>query len=176
MNSVKLVLAGPVGVGKTTAIRSIADSEPVSTEMPLTDGAMGDKTTTTVAFDFATIVLDDGTPLMVYGLPGQEHFAFMRTIVLDGAIGVLLMLDAGATDIAGECEHWLGALRHEDPELAVVIGITHAEACPHFSLAPLRAVVRRLGQPIPIFTFDARQREQALHLVRALLLSSRIAH
>lgn len=76
--TIKLVLAGPVGAGKTTAIRSIADSDPISTEMPLTTGALGDKTTTTVAFDFATIVLDDGTPVMVYGLPGQEHYAFMR--------------------------------------------------------------------------------------------------
>lgn len=169
--TIKLVLAGPVGAGKTTAIRSIADSEPISTEMPLTTGALGGKTTTTVAFDFATIVLDDGTPVMVYGLPGQEHYAFMRPIVMAGAIGVLVLLDAREGELAQQAEHWLRAMREVDPGMAVVIGITHSDCVRGFSLAPVRTALRRFGRPIPVFTFDARIRDQALHLVRALLVS-----
>lgn len=169
--TIKLVLAGPVGAGKTTAIRAIADSDPISTEMPLTTGALGDKTTTTVAFDFATIMLDDGTPVMVYGLPGQEHYAFMRPIVLAGAIGVLVLLDAREQGLAGEAARWLRAMIEIDPGLGVVIGITHSDCVRDFTLAPVRAALRQLGRAIPVFTFDARIREQALHLVRALLVS-----
>lgn len=173
--TLKLVLAGPVGAGKTTAIRAIADSEPISTEMPMTDVRMGDKTTTTVAFDFASIMLDDGTPLMVYGLPGQEHFSFMRPIVMDGAIGVLLVLNATQGDVGAICEHWLSALYAIDPQLAVVIGITHSERLPGFSMGAVRSAIRRCGRVIPAFTFDARDRAQAMHLVRALLLSAQLA-
>lgn len=165
----KLVFAGPVGAGKTTAIRTVTDSEPISTEMPLTEGATGDKTTTTVALDFSTAVLDDGTPLFVYGLPGQERFAHMRPIVLEGAFGVAIMVDGSADDVAAQCEHWLREIRLLRPDIAIVVGITHTDLAPAFTLGPIREAIRRNGAPVPTFTFDARDRAQTHHLVRALL-------
>jgi len=80
----KLVFAGPVGAGKTTAIAAIADAPPVSTDTPMSEGSMGDKTTTTVAFDFATLKTEEGDLVFLYGLPGQERFDFMRRIILTG--------------------------------------------------------------------------------------------
>lgn len=168
---IKLVFAGPMGAGKTTAIRSIADGEPVSTEMPMTDGARGDKHTTTVAFDFATIVLDDGQPLFVYGLPGQDYLAHMRPIILRGAIGVVLVLDGSDPDVATHCAHWLASLRESGAPPALVIGVTKAELSADFSLAALRATLGADRGRVPVFTFDARDRQQAEHLVRALLVS-----
>ncbi len=170
-DAVKLVLAGPVGAGKTTAIRSIADSEPISTEMPLVDGPMGDKTTTTVAFDFATVILDDDTPLLIYGLPGQEHFEFMRDIVINGALGVAILLDARDPEIAVQCEHWIRAIRNIVPDIALVIGITKTDVMPDFSMGAIRAAIRRCGPRIPAFTFDARSRDESMHLIRAMLVS-----
>ncbi len=169
--SAKLVFAGPVGAGKTTSIRSLSDSAPVSTEMPMTDGAMGDKTTTTVALDFSMILLDDGTPLHIYGLPGQEHFSHMRPIVLEGAVGVIVVLPGDSEDIEGACEHWLRSMRDIAPEIALVIGITRTDLSRDFRMDTVRRAVRRCGNPVPVFTFDARDREQCSHLVRALLLS-----
>ncbi len=170
-SSLKLVLAGPVGAGKSTAIRALADDEPVSTEMPMSEGAIGDKTTTTVALDFATVQLDDGQPLLVYGLPGQAYFAHMRAIVLDGAVGALLLLNGRDPDVAGACREWLRSLRELEPDLAIVIGITHTEHLESFDTRAVQAVARSMGPPIPIFTFDARDRDQTAHLVRALLLA-----
>jgi len=167
----KLVFAGPVGAGKTTAIRSVTDSEPISTEMTLSEPAMGEKTTTTVALDFSAATLDDGTPLLVYGLPGQERFAHMRPIVLEGAFGVVVVLDGSAIDIADQCEHWLREIRAHRAGMPMVIGITHTDAVAEFSLGPVRAAIRRCGAPVPTFTFDARDREQVAHLVRALLVT-----
>lgn len=170
LDTVKLVLAGPVGAGKSTALRTLADSEPVSTEMPLLDGPMGDKTTTTVALDFATVWLEDETPLFVYGLPGQAHFAFMRNIVLEGALGVVLVLNASDTDCVQQCEEWLSSLREIAPDVGIVIGLTHADQAPDFSLGAIRQVLRSRGECLPVFTFDAREREEATQLVRALLV------
>lgn len=169
--SAKLVFAGPVGAGKTTSIRSLSDTAPVSTEMPMTDGAMGEKTTTTVALDFSMVLLDDGTPLHIYGLPGQEHFSHMRPIVLEGAVGVVVVLPGDHDHIEAACEHWLRSIRGISPEIAVVIGITRTDLARSFRMDAVRKAVRRCGQPVPVFTFDARDREQTSHLVRALLLS-----
>lgn len=168
---IKLVFAGPMGAGKTTAIRSIADSPPISTEMDLSEGATAEKSTTTVAFDFAVVMLDDDTPLYVYGMPGQDYFTYMRKILLQGAIGVVLVLDGSAAGIGSDCSEWLQSLQECQAPPHVVIGITKTEAAPDFSLAEVRSVVRRSGQVIPVFTFDARDSEQTTHLVRALLIS-----
>lgn len=169
--SVKLVFAGPVGAGKTTAIRSLSDAAPVSTEMPLTDGPMGEKTTTTVALDFAPVQLDDGTPLHLYGLPGQDHFSHMRPIVLEGAVGVVVVLPGDDESISDECEYWLRSIRETAPAAGLVIGITRTDLNNGFRMDTVRQAVRRCGPPIPVFTFDARDREQTSHLVRAMLLS-----
>ncbi len=170
-DSAKLVFAGPVGAGKTTAIRSLSDFAPISTEMPMTDGPMGEKTTTTVALDFAPIMLDDGTPLHLYGLPGQEHFSHMRPIVLEGAIGVIVVLPGDSERILDECEQWIRSIRGINEDAGLVIGITRTDLSPGFRMDTIRQAVRRCGPPIPVFTFDARDREQTTHLVRALLLT-----
>lgn len=167
----KLVLAGPVGAGKTTALRSLSDVAPVSTEMPLTDGPMGEKTTTTVALDFAAVVLDDGTPLQMFGLPGQEHFSHMRDIVMTGALGVILLLPGDDPDIAGHCRHWMAAVHGIDPEMVLVVGITKTDLAPGFRMDTVRKALCGSPVPVPVFTIDARDREQTTQLVRALLLS-----
>lgn len=169
LDNIKLVLAGPVGAGKSTAINSIADTVPVSTEMPLLEGGYGEKTTTTVAMDFATINIDGEPPLFVYGLPGQEHFSFMRSIILEGALGVILLLNAADPDIGKECEYWLDALRTTHPDIHIVIGITHADCTMSFSMSDIRTVLRERSEMLPAFTVDARQRGQMHQLVRALL-------
>lgn len=171
VTTAKLVLAGPVGAGKTTAIRSITDHDPISTEMPISDGAMGEKTTTTVALDFATAVLEDGTPLLVYGMPGQERFSFMRPILLQDAFGVVVVLNGSEKDAGEQCCHWLKEIAAIDDGLPMVIGITHTDLAPTFSLAPIRDAIRSAGMVVPAFTFDARDRAQTSHLIRALLIS-----
>lgn len=164
----KLVLAGPVGAGKTTTLCSLADSAPVSTEMPLSDGAMGDKTTTTVALDFATVFLDDGLPLQLFGLPGQKHLGHMREIVLNGAVGAILLLPGDDPDITTYCTEWMSSIFEIDPDVPVVIGITKTDISPDFRMDTVREALD--DKTIPVFTIDARDRDQASQLVRALLL------
>jgi uncharacterized protein len=174
-DTAKIVLLGPMGCGKTTAIRSISDGGVVSTEAPMTVGASAEKSTTTVAMDFSTVTLDDGTPLFVYGVPGQQSHEFMRPIVLSGAIGTIVMLSAEDPELGQSCRHWLDEVAKFAPSAAVVVGVTHADVAPHFSMKALRHAVAEAGPPRPIFTFDARDREQTQQLMRALVISANIA-
>lgn len=168
--SLKLVLAGPVGAGKTTALRTLSDIAPVSTEMPLSTGPMGEKTTTTVALDFSAVMLDDGTPLHLYGLPGQEHFAHMREIVMNGALGAIVLLAGDDPAIAEHCAHWVQVIARIDAAMPVVIGITRTDLAGDFRMDTVRRALAGTTPPIPVFTVDVRERDQAAQLVRALLL------
>ena len=168
--AVKLVFAGPVAAGKSTAIRSISDGEPISTDVPVSDGVIEGKETTTVALDYSVVKLGQGTELLVYGLPGQDHFAFMRPIVLNGAFGVIVLLDGRDPALLEHCRSWIQVVTENAPNAAMIVGITHTDLVHSFSLESLREVARGGHAPIPIFTFDARKREEALQVVRALIL------
>ncbi|TDR35364.1 hypothetical protein DFR29_13615 [Tahibacter aquaticus] len=168
--STKLVFVGPMGAGKTTAIASIADSPPVSTDMPMCGPTTGDKTSTTVAMDFATVRIGDGHSVFLYGCPGQDHFEFMRSILLQGAFGAIVVLNGADPEVVGLCSYWARIVSDFDASLPIVIGITRTDEVPQFDLIAVRKAMRAQGIAAPVFTFDARNRQQTTQLVRALLL------
>jgi|AntRauTorcE11897_2_1112592.scaffolds.fasta_scaffold09141_3 signal recognition particle receptor subunit beta len=166
----KLLFGGPVGSGKTTAISSIADAAPVSTEAPLSTGPMGDKTDTTVAMDYSTLTLDEHT-VHLFGLPGQQRFAFMRDILVPGSFGVVLLLDASSDEIYANASEWLTSLRGLDSGLKFAIGVTKTELekSVNFSLNRLRGVVREHTPTAPVLSVDARSAQDIKQLIRVLL-------
>ena len=85
----KLVVAGPVGAGKTTFIQSLSEIPVVNTDEVSTE-EIG-KETTTVAMDFGMLTLDD-VPLFLFGTPGQDRFDFMWEVLCEGALGLVLLV------------------------------------------------------------------------------------
>src|ERR1044072_5922320 len=93
--AVKIVIAGGFGVGKTTMVGTVSETQRLRTEEGLTDrGVGGDdvagvekKQTTTVAMDFGRITMRDEYVLYLFGTPGQERFWFMWDEVSLGALG-----------------------------------------------------------------------------------------
>ncbi|GEM87326.1 GTP-binding protein [Meiothermus granaticius] len=85
----KLVVAGPVGAGKTSFVRSLSETEVVGTDELATEDI--GKTFTTVAMDFGTLVLD-GQPIFLFGTPGQDRFDFMWEVLCEGALGLVLLV------------------------------------------------------------------------------------
>ena len=153
-----ILLAGPMGAGKTTAIRSLSEIEVVSTEAANSDRETVDKETTTVALDYGEITIGDEDKVRLYGLPGQKRFDFMWQILRERAVGLLLLIKGDAPDALEQTENFLVEFGDMHSRGGIVIGLTHLDqpGCP--SVAEFADRVQRVKDNalIPIFTVDAR--------------------
>jgi len=167
LNYNKLLFGGPVGAGKTTAIRALSHEAPISTEAPLAQ-AMGEKSTTTVALDYSFLRMDDAV-IHLYGLPGQKRLSFMRDILVPGALGVVLLLDGTRPQIYEDAYSWLESLTALDVNLTFAIGITKTDQGGDVSLNELRKIAAHFSKAAPILSVDARDEDSIKQLLRILV-------
>lgn len=116
----KIVITGPVGAGKTTFINTVSEITTVSTEASMSDGGMGDKTTTTVGIDFGRVSLGGDLALYLFGTPGQERFDFMWDIVAQGMLGAIMLVDAARPETLEQARSMLGYFRELGPVPLIV--------------------------------------------------------
>jgi signal recognition particle receptor subunit beta len=101
IRSVKVMIAGGFGTGKTSMVRAVSDIKPLTTEETLTQATVGtdhlvgvaDKAETTVSLDFGKISLNDTLMLYLFGTPGQERFWFLWNGLFKGALGAVVLVD-----------------------------------------------------------------------------------
>ena len=99
--SVKILIAGGFGVGKTTMVGALSEVAPLRTEELLTEMSTGvddlsgveAKDTTTVALDFGRITIDRNLVLYLFGTPGQDRFWFLWDELARGALGAIVIAD-----------------------------------------------------------------------------------
>ncbi len=104
--SVKVVVAGGFGTGKTTLVGSVSEIAPLTTEEVLTAPSVGvddltgieDKNKTTVALDFGRITVNSDVVLYLFGTPGQDRFWFIWDELAIGAIGAIVLVDTRRLD------------------------------------------------------------------------------
>ncbi len=100
-DTLKIVVAGGFGAGKTTLVSAVSEVESLHTEEVMTSESVGvddldgveAKATTTVALDFGRITLDGSTVVYLFGTPGQRRFSFMWEELTEGALGAVVLAD-----------------------------------------------------------------------------------
>ena len=165
----KLILAGPVGAGKTEAIRSLSDKEVVTTEEIASDSTKLLKKTTTVAMDYGIMKLPTGEQVRLYGTPGQKRFDFMWEILSENALGLVLLLNATYEDPVQDLKDYMESFLPLINSGAMVVGVTHAENMPWDLHERLSEELMRQGVRANVMTVDARDKEQMAQLVSVLI-------
>lgn len=164
----KLLFAGPMGAGKTTAIAAISDRAPIRTEAANLDRQQHQKAQTTVGMDYGETRLPDGGRLRLVGLPGQARFDFMWTILAEGALGVVLLADNSRPEPVQELGLYLDRLGELARRSAVVIGVGRLEAGTA-RITDYSDWLTARGLRLPVFAVDVRRRDDVLLLLEVLL-------
>lgn len=171
MNDHKIIFTGPVGAGKTTAISALSDSPIVNTNEAATDMTQDRKRETTVAMDYGIMKLDGGERIHLYGTPGQERFNFMWEILVEGGIGLVLLLNNNRPDPFRDLKFFLDAFADFIADTTVAIGVTRMDEVSQPSVADYHEQMDEQYRHIPIFAVDAREQDDVSLLVEALLYS-----
>ncbi len=122
----RVVIAGPVGSGKSTLIRSISEIDVVDTDRAATDETATLKPKTTVAMDFGRLSLGENMWLHLYGTPGQARFNFMWDLLIRRAHGYVLLVPAHCPKVFREARA-IKLFMQQRVELPLVVGVTHTD-------------------------------------------------
>lgn len=169
MSEIKLIITGTPGAGKTTAIAAISETPPVRTDQATTDDLANLKEETTVAMDFGDLTLDDGQKVFIYGTPGQRRFEFMWKILVQGGLGLILLVDCSRDDPLADMDIYLENFADFIEETGVVIGLTRRDESDVPSLDDFYDRLDRWGTVFPILEVDVRKKEDVSLMINALI-------
>ena len=159
---VKVVIAGGLGVGKTTMVGTISEIEPLTTEGEMTEVSFGvddssvvpQKRTTTVALDFGRITIDQGSiVLYLFGTPGQHRFDFIWDELIVGALGAVVLVDSRRLDACFAAVDYF-----EQRDVPFVVAVNTFDGELHHELSDVRAALQ-VKPGVRVVEADARSRD-----------------
>jgi signal recognition particle receptor subunit beta len=171
--TVKIIVSGGFGAGKTTLISAASEIEPLTTEEYLTEVSDGidslagvaRKATTTVALDFGRLTFrEQQMVLYLFGTPGQDRFWFTWDDLVVGAVGAVVLIDTRRL-----ADGFAAVGYFEQTGMPFVVAINEFDDAPYrYSPAEVRAALE-VPDRVPVVRCDARVPSSAITVLLTLV-------
>lgn len=171
LTTAQVIFVGPVGVGKSTAVRALSSIDVIGTEALMAHGASAflnvDKRTTTVGIDFGIWNRPDGRAVGLFGTAGQDRFASSRMPLHNPDARVVLLLFGDRGELEADIDYWVRAVG--GPEMTKrMIAAVNFPADDSIERTS-RALFKAGALGVPILTVDPRNPLDVEHVVTVLL-------
>ena len=166
MSENKVLFAGPLGVGVTTAIKTISDIAPALHQEKICD-AKGNEVT--VKMDYGILKLESGDQIYLFGAPDRETVKLIRETLSKNCIGLILLINNVETEPVNCMLQYIEYYQNIVGKNAIAVGLTRYDNTPTPDINEFHIALRERKLNIPVFSVNVHEKNDVIILIKALL-------